>query len=190
MNRAYLLSGLPGAGKSTAAEIGKTITNGDILRGGDMVREMAKMDGLEDPDSDELGQYAADSRKEYGPGFFAERAVGMLLRGEIEVGYPLFVDSVRNINGVTEFSEYFDSTVTLYIDARRDVRLERLQDRGREGEDSFSYADLARRDERELQELGTQTILDSGRVDHVIPNGASEAHLRERLEDIIHGWEP
>lgn len=185
MNRAYLFAGLPGSGKSTAAEIGKTLTNGGVLEAGEMIREMARDDGIENPSSQELGEYAASKREEFGPGFFAERAVGMMLRGEYDVDYPVFIDSVRHINGVVEFSEFFDSTFLVFVDAPLSVRYERLTGRGRDDEADFTVPDLMDRDRRELNELGTETIIDNDRVDYKIQNVGTQEDLRESIADIL-----
>lgn len=185
MNRAYLFAGLPGSGKSTAAEIGKTLTNGSVLEAGEMIREMARDDGIENPSSKELGEYAATSREEHGTAFFAERSVGMILRGEYEVEYPLFVDSVRHIDSVTEFSEFFDSTFLIFVDAPLSVRYERLTGRGRDDEADFTVPDLMDRDRRELTELGTETIIDNDRVDYKIQNVGDQEYLRDELSGIV-----
>lgn len=184
VRRAYLLAGLPGAGKSAARDIGATLTGGGVLKAGDMIREMARADGIDNPTSDELGEYAKEQREIAGPGFFAEKANGMMLRDEIEVKYPLWIDSVRHVNGVREFREYFDTTLLLYIDASFLTRLGRVQERGREGEDEWDAADLLARDSRELEHLGTQTILDSDEIDHVVPNEGTLEQLEEAIRRI------
>lgn len=185
MNRAYLFAGLPGSGKSTAAEIGKTLTNGSVLSAGEMIREMAAQEGLENPSSKGLGEFAAVAREEHGPAFFAERSVGMILRGEYDVEYPLFVDSVRHINSVIEFSEFFDSTFLIFVDAPLSVRHERLTDRGRDGEEDFTVQDLMERDRHELTNLGTETIVDNDRIDYRIQNVGDQEYLRDELSGIV-----
>lgn len=185
MRKAYLLAGLPGAGKSAAADAGTAAAGGSVLSAGNMIREMARADGLEDPTSDELGEYAKKQRGIAGPGFFAEKAAGMILRDEIEIDYPVWIDSVRHINGAREFKEFFDSAELIYIDAPFETRLERVRDRGRDDEAEWSAIDLMERDDRELKHLGTQTILDSGEVDHVVPNDSTMSDLYEHLARIV-----
>lgn len=181
-----MLAGLPGAGKSAAADAGSSITGGDVLSAGKMIREMARADGLEDPTSDELGNYAKQQREVAGPGFFAEKAAGMILRDEIDVEYPIWIDSMRHINGVKEFREFFDTSTLIYIDAPFETRLKRVRERGRDDEEGWDATDLLQRDDRELIHLGTQTILDSGDIDYVVPNEGSIGKLHDHLDRITH----
>lgn len=185
MKTAYLLAGLPGAGKSTVADVGVELTGGGAIRAGEMIRTMAADDGLENPSSKELGEYAAQCREEMGDGFFGEKAVGLLLRDEIDVDYPLFVDSVRHIGGAVEFMNYFDSTYLVWVEADRETRLGRLQGRGRDDEADFTMGDLLERDSHELENLGSQTILDSEKIDYRIQNEAGIDELREEVAAII-----
>lgn len=183
---AYILAGLPGAGKTTVAEIGADITDGSIISAGDMIRRMAAEDGLEDPTSEELGEYAAQCREDIGPGFFGERAVGMMARGDIDPEFPVWIDSCRHAGGVTEFREYFDQAFLVWVSADTvDQRLDRLQDRGRDDEAEFTMAELLQRDSRELSELGVGTILDDSRIDYQIVNDKSIKQLRTQVGEIV-----
>lgn len=183
--RAYIFGGLPGSGKSTAADIGSALTMGDIIRGGEMIREMARDDGLTDPTSQELAEYAAEMRKSDGPGFFGEKTVAMLLGGELDPQYPVFIDSVRHRNGLKEFRNYFDISYFIWIEADFDTRLGRLQERGRDDENRFDSANLMQRDSTELEDLGQQTLMGSDCIDHSIVNEGTQAELREKLDEII-----
>jgi dephospho-CoA kinase len=184
---AYLFAGLPGAGKTEAADQAVDIAGGDIISAGTMIRQMAAEDGLTNPTSAELGEYAAECREEDGPGFFAERVHGLYLRDEIDIATPCFIDSVRHAEGVAEFREMFDDCYLVWVEAPFDTRLRRLQERGRDDEADFDSADLMERDNRELGELGVQSILDDARIDHTIKNTGHRRDLRSSLDRIIHG---
>lgn len=184
---AFLIAGLPGAGKTTVAQIGADITDGSVVESGEIVREMAAQDGLESPSSSELGEYAAEQREEQGPAFVAEFLVGQLLRSELDVDYPLFVDGIRHYQEVVEYTEYFDSRTVIWVDADPYTRLRRLQERGRDGEDGFDMLDLLQRDDRELDDLGVSTLIDDNQqaIDRAIPNTGSEFSLRRSVEETI-----
>lgn len=183
--KAYLFAGPPGGGKSTAAEIGKTLTNGGKITAGNLIREMAERAGMEDPTSHELGQFAARKREDLGDGYFGDIVSKRLSSGQMVTDYPCFVDSVRHAKGVQNFRAFFDPAPVVWVGASREERLDRLKDRGREGEESFTIEDLRERDLREMNELGTQTIIDEGLIDHVIHNNATQRKLNQEMEFVI-----
>jgi dephospho-CoA kinase len=185
MTTAYALAGLPGAGKSTVREIGVELTEGDEILAGEMIREWFEDDHGREPESSELGDYAAEQRDELGSAFFAEKVVGELLRGEREVDGPVWLDSVRHLDSVVEFSEHFTNCYLIYVTAPFGTRLSRLQTRGRDGEDDFEPLDLLERDEHELTELGTGTIVGNDRIDYIIENDGTYEDLNEAVESII-----
>lgn len=183
----FTFSGLPGAGKSTAAKAAHSVAErGGYVETGELVRQMAADDGLEDPSSHELGEWAAAERERSGGGFIGEKFVGMCSRGDYEPSYPLFVDGVRHRHTVKEFREYFEQVVVVLLKAGFANRLDRLQGRGRDGEDEFTEVDLLRRDGRELKELGLSTILQHGEcVDHLVCNNAGSDNLEAAMVGIV-----
>lgn len=186
MTNAYLLAGLPGSGKSTAREMGVSLTGGDAIHAGTMIRQMAANDGLKNPTSSELAEYAAEQRETQGPGFFGEKVSGLLHRGEIEVHYPVFVDSVRHRQGATELKEAFGNASLIWMSAPFHVRHQRLVDRGRDDEDDFTQADLAERDNVELDELGVSTIREHDElIDYTVQNDGSLGNLKSALDGIL-----
>lgn len=179
------MAGLPASGKTTAAEIGEAVTGGERISIGRMIRAMAEKDGLENPTSDQLGAYAADVRRSEGPAFATRRLVEMLRHGVLEPDYPVFVDSIRHREEVEVARNFFDDVEVLLLHAPFSTRYERLVDRARDGEDAFTRTDLAERDERELEQLGFDTITDDV-IDHKILNGSDRMEaLRDTLQEII-----
>lgn len=189
MTHAFLLSGLPGAGKSTVAQYGIEITDGISVESGDVVRQLAAESGLSDPSSQELGDFAAEQREEQGPAFVAESIVGRFLRGDLPDSYSnVFIDGVRHQDEIREYKQYFDSTTFVWVDSSRDNRLERMQERARDGEDNFDALDLLERDSNEFENLGVRTLLnptDGQSPDVVIENNESIDDLREDVREMI-----
>lgn len=181
----YLLAGLPGAGKSAAAEQLQELTGGTIVETGDVVRDAATKHGIENPTSEELGEFAAEMREIRGNSFATEVLVGEILRGERDIKWPLILVGVRHEDEVNEARDFLDRSQLFFIEAERDIRLERLQDRGREGEDEFVEAQLMNRDVREMDELGLRTIMDSDRIDTRIFNDGSLDDFHEKIEGAV-----
>lgn len=182
----FLVAGLPGAGKSTVCEMGAEMTGGEVLESGTIIRQHADEEGV-DTDSESLGNFAARQRSQRGPAFVAEELVGHLLRDDIDVDYPLFIAGVRHRDEITEYNQFFDSTTTLWVDASPNTRVERIRERGRDGEDDFDLLDLLNRDSRELEELGVATLVEGQQepIDRAIPNEGTEEQLRRTVERIV-----
>lgn len=181
----FMYAGLPCAGKTTAARLGASMTDSTYIETGDVIREAVDQEGLDATDSEVLGEYAARGRRESGDGFVSQKLVGMMLRDEIDVEWPLHLSGVRHVKGATELREYLSTSCLIVVDAPFEVRLQRLVERGREGEGEFNEADLLERDRRELNELGTETILSSDEVDAKIVNNGSIEQLREKVKEIL-----
>lgn len=168
---AYLLAGLPGAGKTEAAKFIAELEHGTYYESGDVVRSAAKdLDYVDHNDSEELGQYAAQRRRDDGPSFVAEILVGDILRGDRAPTYPVAISGVRHAEEVKEYRQFFDSITAVWIEAGADTRLNRLTDRGRDGEDAFDLLSLMHRDERELDKLGVATLHDEDMIDVTVEN--------------------
>lgn len=182
----YMFAGLPGAGKTTAARKGVELAGGEMLSLGSIVRQMAYEDGYTDPESHDLAEYAAEQREKQGPSFAAEHVHGLYLRDELDAYFPLFIDGIRHRNEVSEFQEAFGDGYLIWVEAPFDTRLARLQSRARDGEDDFTAADLAERDERELQDLGVMTLNDNELIDYRIENDGDVDDLKSTLDTIIH----
>lgn len=187
MKNIYMFAGLPGAGKTTAREQAISLTGGDVVHAGTIIRQMAADDGLTDPSSSELANYAAEQRTEQGPAFAAEKFKGLYLRDEIDVAFPLMFDSVRHKKEVYELRETFNGHL-IWVDAPFETRLRRLQERGRDDEDTFTAADLEERDHIELEELGAKTIIDNDElIDYRIQNDGGLGNLKSALDAVFHG---
>lgn len=183
---AYLLGGLPGSGKSTTADILETLTGGTVLSAGQLVRQLAKDDGLEEPTSKELGQWSGRRREQDGDAYLEDEIIEMSEAGDYQYDKPLIYDSVRNADGVEVMQDYFTHTCFIWIDANPVVRLERLQDRDRDDEADFTMEDLRERDRIEIQELGQESLLGNDLADHVIVNESTTEELSSKLHTIAH----
>lgn len=155
-----------------------------VLRAGKAIRELAKEHGLSNPTSEELGRFAARMRQERGPGFFGEYAADEVVALEGN-GHGMVIDSFRHKNGIERVRDMLGIDFEgIWISCPRQVRLKRLQRRGRDDEADFTEEDLMERDLREVEELGVETLSDYD-FEHEIVNNRGKRHLRECIMEII-----
>lgn len=183
----FIYTGLPGAGKTTVSQMASEMMGGSHLETGDYARKWAEEEGH--TTSEAVGEWVAEQRDVQGPAFIEERLVGELLREDVAVTYPLHVDGVRHIEGVKELRNFATSAFLVVVKAEFGYRLERIQERGREDEAEFTDLDLLERDRRELNDLGTATILNSNETDVVVSNNFDETDpLREEVNRMVNDY--
>jgi len=167
------ITGMPGAGKSTAATalrgFGKRVVMGDVIR------EETKRRGLV-PDEKNTGDVMRDLRKKHGEGAIAELCLQSIKNSRPEV---LVVDGVRSISEVETFRRAGD-LLLLAIHASRKRRFLLLKERGR-SDDPLSYQMFLKRDERELGVGIGEAIALADEVisnEHITPSVLSEMVVR------------
>lgn len=137
------ITGMPGAGKSTAAKALESRGFKKIVMG-DVIREETRRRGLE-PDEKNIGRVMLELREKYGQGAVAEVCLPSLkaMREEVVV-----IDGVRSFAEVGVFAR--EGTVKLIaIHASRDRRFKLLTERGR-GDAPTSRTSFDERDKREI----------------------------------------
>jgi dephospho-CoA kinase len=178
---ALFIYGMPGAGKSTVLTIADGLGIPSITMG-DVVRERARValgDGL---DSNAIGQWATDERTDHGPQIMAEYT-----RDEILSAHPdadlVIVEGTRSPREIAVFKPEF-VTLTLRITSPFETRLQRLQARGRDGEETFTEVDLEERDQREY-DWGLAELFDVDDPDYVIDNTGTLTEYETKLEAVF-----
>ena len=143
MLRMVAITGMPGAGKSTAAQAlvhkgWKRVVMGDVIR------SETKRRGLE-PDMKNTGDVMKLLRKERG-----DAAVAELCLKEIEKtgAKKVVIDGIRSMAEVDEFKKKAD-VLLVAVHASPARRFELLKDRGRK-DDPLTYDMFVQRDRREL----------------------------------------
>lgn len=177
--------GLPGAGKSEAAKLLAERADGEAISMGDAIRhEYIKQEVGEDPNdpnveeslirSEKLADFAAETREED-----ASQIPEWVTDLAIESDERLFaIDGVRSVTDYEVLNEYFERFVLVQIRAPLSVRHERLVERGREGEDSFTLRDMAQRDRHEFEHLGFRELLEYGDdwAEDYLPDGYANTY--------------
>ncbi|MFB6114349.1 MAG: AAA family ATPase [Halodesulfurarchaeum sp.] len=171
--------GLPGSGKSEAAAVARELGI-PVVTMGDVVRKETADRGL-DPASDH-GDVAQQLREEEGPAAIADRSLP-ILRSALADHDAVVVDGIRSGHEVARFEEAFGEDFLLVeITAPRDIRVERLADRGRDRTAAEGGEALEDREERELG-FGMDAAMD--RADVTIENAGSLESYRERVRDLF-----
>lgn len=137
--------GMPGAGKSVASDVARSMGLPVIIMG-DVLREEVKNRDLALTDEN-VGGVANQLRKEEGMDAIAKRCIPKIEKLGSRV---VVVDGIRGIAEVETFKRAFgDNFALIKIDAPFEVRLERLRRRAR-SDDQGTPGWLKQRDEREL----------------------------------------
>lgn len=188
---AFVLVGLPGCGKSTAAqkivreiEQGRkeTATSTEVS---DYVRALFKAETAgEDVNDNQLGRWAAEQKREHGNDYFV-RGMAELWHGNDKphtvisgVRSPAEAEAVRDVFGP-------ENTTVIAIWTLPDERFERKY-----GEppstDHPEWTTFQERNEREIHEWGcVEFFVNADLSDYIVTNNGSIAALRVELASII-----
>ena len=144
MLRIVAVSGMPGAGMSTATK-GMVRAGWSRVVMGDVIRAETERRGLE-PDSKNTGEVMKLLRKEGGPTAVADLCLGQMAKSGAE---RAVVDGIRSMTEVEAFRKKA-SVLLVAVTASPSRRFELLRERGRK-DDPLSYEMFAARDRRELE---------------------------------------
>lgn len=187
---AVAFCGLPGAGKSYTAEKLGTVYDAPVISMGDAIRHKFKqrnwlgkpVDAVPDSiPSEELAEFAAEWREET-PGQIPETVTDIVDDLDEEL---VIIDGVRSTMDYEVLNDYFDAFHLIEVKAKFYKRLNRLQARGRDGEEDFDGIDLAMRDDNEFSNLGFRELREAGVIDMNIKNGTGGDQLTLTLSSVV-----
>ena|SRR5271157_2083126 len=177
--RIVAVTGMPGAGKSTASEALVKLGWHRVVMG-DVIRKETKRRGLH-PDAKNTGEVMRSLREEHG-----ESAVADLCLEEIRSSKSdrVVIDGIRSMVEVQTFRKKAP-VILVAVHASPERRFELLKERGR-SDDPLSRESFARRDERELGVgIGNAIAL----ADEVISNErSSPAKLATSMVEVVDRW--
>jgi len=168
------ITGMPGAGKSTAAKALENIGMKRVVMG-DVIREETKRRGLA-VDEKNTGEVMRDLRKIYGEGAVAELCLKSIGKAKPDL---LVVDGIRSLAEVETFGRA-GTVLLLAIHASRERRYSLLKERGR-SDDPITYETFLKRDERELDVGIGRAIALADEVisnEHITPDALSRMAVR------------
>jgi dephospho-CoA kinase len=173
------ITGMPGAGKSTAAKALEARGFKRIVMG-DVIREETRRRGLE-PDEKNTAKVMIELREKYGPGAVAEVCLHSLKAMKESV---VVVDGVRSFAEVEVFARE-GKVKLLAIHASRDRRFKLLTERGR----SDAPASRASFDERDKRELSIGVGDAVALADESLSNERSTPKdLENRAVELVEWW--
>ena len=173
--------GMPGSGKSAAAEVAREM-NIPVVVMGDVIREEAARRGLEPTDRN-LGNVGNDLRDKEGPDAIATRCLAKIRA----TGAPVVVvEGIRSRSEVDLFREGFNDFELVEVYVPDEIRLARIASRGRS--DDANHQDLAKavadRDARELS-WGMGDAIRA--ADLRIENAGGVAEFQGRVREVLAG---
>ncbi len=173
------VTGMPGAGKSTAAKALEARGFKRVVMG-DVIREETRARGME-PDEKNTAKVMLELREKYGPGAVAEVCLRSLKAMKEQV---VIVDGVRSFAEVEVFAR--EGRVKLIaIHASRDRRFKLLSERGR-SDAPASRASFDDRDKRELS-IGVGNAI--ALADESLSNEHSTPEeLAKRVVELVDSW--
>jgi len=171
--------GLPGSGKSEAAEVARDLAI-PVVTMGDVIREECRDRGL-DP-ATYHGEIAGKLREENGPGAIAQRSLPVV-RDRLEEAETVLVDGIRSGTEVDIFEDAFGGEFLLVrVEAPDEARARRLDLRDRDAGADEGGESLAERDERELG-FGMDEAMERANVD--VDNDGSLQAFHERVRTLL-----
>ena len=179
MVRIVAVTGMPGAGKSTAARALEKLGWTRIVMG-DVIRAEARRRGLE-PDAKNTGEVMKLLRKERGDSAVADLCLETIAKEGAE---KVVVDGIRSMAEVDAFRKKA-SVLLVAVDASPERRYELLRERGRKDDPLTSEMFV----ERDTRELGVGIGRAIALADETISNQrATPDELASEMEKVMERW--
>jgi dephospho-CoA kinase len=169
--------GMPGSGKSEAADVARSMGIPVIVMG-DIVRKGVADSGRKiNPEN--LRSMMIELRKKHGKGVVAERCLPKIRSHKSDS--VLVVDGLRSLHEVEAFRLEFPDFTVVAIHSSPKTRYNRLQERRRK-DDPTNWEAFRRRDRLELR-IGIGDVI--ALSDVVVSNEGAESEFRENIMKIV-----
>ncbi|MHA2377991.1 MAG: AAA family ATPase [Candidatus Thorarchaeota archaeon] len=163
-----ILTGMPGSGKSTVADVFRRAEVPVIIMG-DVIRAEVESRGLEANPAN-TREVMLELRERDGLGAVAKRCIESLRKSSSKL---LIIEGCRSLAEVDVFDDYAETLWTACIHSSPKTRFSRLKDRGRE-DDPTDWAVFRERDLREISvglgaviALSDIVIINEGTLEHL-----------------------
>ena len=173
------ITGMPGAGKSTAARALMEKGWKRVIMG-DVIREETRRRGLV-PDSKNTGDVMKELRKEGGEAAVAELCLKAIRKTKSD---RVVVDGIRSMSEVETFRKSA-KVILIAVHASQRRRFALLKDRGR-SDDPLSYDAFQKREEREIEVgIGNAIAL----ADEIVSNEhTTPEKLASEIAEVVDHW--
>lgn len=179
MTEAYVFTGYPASGKSTAlktayAEGLHTVEMSDVVR-----RQYREETGNDNADDNTIGRWATTQRLAISFGYFAECAAE-LIRNRVDDSTPVAISGVRSIEEVEVFRTAIPEDVTVVgIRTPKEIRWKWAFE-----ERNVRPTEMRQRDQRE-NEWGLDKLLNR-HTDMIIRNGnVTQDRFEQKIRDVV-----
>ena len=180
MLRIVAITGMPGAGKSTAAQALVSLGWTRVVMG-DVIRAETRRRGLQ-PDAKNTGEVMKLLRREKGESAVADLCLESIAETKAE---RVVIDGIRSMAEVDAFRRKA-KVLLVAVDASPERRFELLKERGRK-DDPLTYEMFVERDKRELGVgIGRAIAL----ADETVSNQhATPDKLASEIAEVVERWE-
>lgn len=184
----FVLIGLAGAGKSTAADIiaEKHDERVATFEVSDFVRTSFEDQHVDDVNDNELGEWAAKKKEEEGQDYFV-RKMAESIKGPSTP--HVVISGVRSPEEAVAVEEVFGDCITIGIWTMPDIRFNRKYESDL-SVDNDDYQTFQERNERELWEWGAVEFFSNKSIhtaDYIVPNHGTISTLRDNIERLLDG---
>jgi dephospho-CoA kinase len=170
------VTGMPGSGKSTFAEVARKL-GFKIIVMGDFLRKEAEARKVK-PTSENLGKLMIKIRKEKGEKFLAKLTVKAV---KAVKGRKILIDGVRSLAELEEFKYSFPDFKLIAIHAPQEFRFKRISGRAR-SDDPSAWRNFIKRELRELKVgIGSAIAL----ADRIIENSGSLKEFKNKAAETL-----
>ncbi len=177
----FLFIGLPGTGKTYAAEVAAETLDGTSHEFSDYVRYAYEAETGGETDDNSLGEWAAQKKAEEGADHFARGLCTSLSQGGIPRSKNMCVAGVRSPEEAEAFRERFTNVTAVSIWTLPDIRYDRLEER----EGDYSYTTFHERKQRELWEWNCiKFFTDDDYYDYIIPNNFEKDLFENKVNSV------
>lgn len=170
------ITGMPGAGKTLAADFLRDERRFKIVEMGDVVRDAMTEKGLK-INNVSIREFALKLREEHGEDAVAKMVVDRVKKA----GSNVVITGVRSINEIDYFRQAVRDISVIGIIAPRDVRYVRLRNRGRQ-DDLKTMDEFEFREEKEKR-YGVLGAIDA--ADYVITNTGTLEELKSNILGVL-----
>lgn len=176
-NTIFILVGLPGSGKTTAAGFFKEKSI-PVIRMGDVTEKLLKKEGKKITEKNEQG-VREDLRKTYGSDIYARLSVSDIER-EMQKNEIVVIEGMMSVSEKEFFESKFSNIKIIFIESPKRIRIQRLSIRNLR---PLTEKEAEKREGYEIDTLGKLEL--KKEADAVVPNKGNMKDFYNKLEETL-----